>query len=148
MTIERGIKRILIVLSALIVLLAAVWVWLMSPPQPYTILTLWCDPAHKYTIKTRLSEQELLKLSGPEFYTQFGWPPDFLPTGCKSAKPDANGMRFTPGSWSYQTKVEYQWMRDLILPAAAWTLGGVAFFWGTFYILRWIVRGFASSGGS
>jgi hypothetical protein len=143
MTLERGIKRILIVLSVLIVLLAAVSVWLMSPPQPYTIVTVWCDPAHQYTLKTSLSERELLELSGPEFYNVFGWPHDFLPIGCPIAKENTDGMRFMPRSWSYRTTLEYRWMRDLILPVTGWTLGGLTFLWGTFYTLRWIVRGFA-----
>lgn len=143
MTIERGVKRILIVMSVLIVLLAAVSGWLMSPPEPYTILTVWCDPAHRYTMKTRLSEKELLQLSGPEFYKEFRWPPDFVPMGCEIAKTDKDGMKFIPRSWSYRATLKYRWMRDLILPVTGWTLAALALLWGAFYTLRWIVRGFS-----
>lgn len=146
MTIERGIRRVLVVLSGLIVVAWGVLVlefakerrWAYSAHS--TTIEAWCDPARRSIYTVNQPAEDAAQAGGwniPGCVILEG-------PGKRSLDRVLNAQAQTPHVVVRST--EFRWFRSYLVPVVAmvgaWSLATLGLVWGAFYVLRWVVLGF------
>jgi hypothetical protein len=159
MTVERGVRRALVVLSVLVTAGCAVFVsnhaaenrW--SYLAHHTTVEAYCDPARRSVYEVQQLPEEAVQVDG---FSVPGCtlPPERAPQRLTSPKTDREVIERIDRYLNQLAKVptvtilraEHRWFREYLVPIAGYTLAfsgaSLAVLWASFFAVCWIISGF------